>query len=463
MAASANKYGENDEKTLKWKAAVNTATASLNTMERQLAENTAELDKQGKSFDSLKGKLSDFGSKAGSAVAVAAKASAAAIGAASAAIVALGKIGLDYNTQMETYTTNFGVMLGDQEAAIDKVEELKKFASSTPFAMEDLAEGTQTLLAFNVSSEDSTGILKQLGDIALGDSDKLGRLTTAFGKANSTGKLTGETMQQMIEAGFNPALVITQKTGESMAEFQKRLSAGAVGVDELKGAMDTATSTGGQFYQGMEQASKTTAGLMSTLKDNATALVGEVFQPVSEGLLGEVLPAAITAISDLTSAYSENGIDGMIEAGGNIVGEAIASFTDALPQFIETASQIVQSLVKGIKDNLDQIIEGAATTVDTLVDGIIDMLPDIIQTGILLIGKLAAGLIEAIPDLVAKIPEILAAIIDGFSAAMPDIIDIGKNIVSGIWEGTKACSLDSREGERLCRWDRGRREGRAGY
>lgn len=148
---------------------------------------------------------------------------------------------------METYTTNFGVMLGDQEAAIDKVEELKKFASSTPFAMEDLAEGTQTLLAFNVSSEDSTGILKQLGDIALGDSDKLGRLTTAFGKANSTGKLTGETMQQMIEAGFNPALVITQKTGESMAEFQKRLSAGAVGVDELKGAMDTATSTGGQF------------------------------------------------------------------------------------------------------------------------------------------------------------------------------------------------------------------------
>ena len=391
-----------------------------------------------KGLEDASGKTSSFASKLKTGLSTAAKVGTAAIGAASTAIVALGKIGLDYNSQMEQYTTNFTTMLGSQEAAVQKVEELKKFAASTPLSMDDLAKGTQTLLAFGVESESSTGILRQLGDIALGDADKMQRLSTAFGKATAAGKLSGDTVQQMIDAGWNPLIQISQAAGETMEETQKRMSAGAISVEELQAAMEAVTTGTGQFAGGMEAASHTTQGLISTLQDNARALVGEVFQPISDGLLGQVLPGAIEAISSLTTAFRENGISGMIEAAGGIVGSAIGEFTNALPQFVNTAVEIVKSLVTGIKDNLPQIAEGAVTTVETLADGIIDMLPSIIETGLKLIVALANSLITHLPQLIVKIPEIIRAIVRGFSQGMPNIIEIGKNIVKGVWQGIKS-------------------------
>lgn len=388
--------------------------------------------------DQASDKISSLSSKLGNGLKTAAKVGAAAVGAASTAIVALGKIGLDYNSQMEQYTTNFTTMLGSTESAVKKVDELKKFAASTPLSMDDLAKGTQTLLAFGVESENSTGILRQLGDIALGDADKMQRLSTAFGKATAAGKVTGDTVQQMIDAGWNPLIQISRSAGETMEETQKRMSAGAISVEELQAAMEAVTTGTGQFAGGMEAASHTTQGLISTLQDNAKALVGEVFQPISDGLLGEVLPGAIEAISGLTTAFRENGISGMIEAAGGIVGSAIGEFTNALPQFVSTAVEIVKSLVNGIKDNLPQIAEGAVTTVETLADGIIDMLPSIIETGLKLIVALANSLITHLPQLIVKIPEIIRAIVKGFSDGMPNIIEIGKNIVMGIWEGIKS-------------------------
>ena len=391
-----------------------------------------------KGLEDASGKTSSFADKLKTGLAAAAKVGTAAIGAASTAIVALGKIGLDYNSQMEQYTTNFTTMLGSQEAAVQKVEELKKFAASTPLSMDDLAKGTQTLLAFGVESENSTGILRQLGDIALGDADKMQRLSTAFGKATAAGKVTGDTVQQMIDAGWNPLIQISQSAGETMEETQKRMSAGAISVQELQAAMESVTTGTGQFAGGMEAESHTTQGLISTLQDNARALVGEVFQPISDGLLGQVLPGAIEAISGLTTAFRENGISGMIEAAGGIVGSAIGEFTNALPQFVNTAVEIVKSLVTGIKDNLPQIAEGAVTTVETLADGIINMLPSIIETGLKLIVALANSLITHLPQLIVKIPEIIRAIVEGFSEGMPDIIEIGKNIVSGLWDGIES-------------------------
>lgn len=388
--------------------------------------------------DQASGKLSELSSKLGSGLKTAAKVGTAAVGAASAAIVALGKIGLDYNSQMEQYTTNFTTMLGSQEDAVKKVQELKEFAASTPLSMDDLAKGTQTLLAFGVESENSTRILRQLGDIALGDADKMQRLSTAFGKATAAGKLSGEVVQQMIDAGWNPLIQISKAAGETMEETQKRMSAGAISVEELQSAMDAVTSGTGQFAGGMEAASHTTQGLISTLKDNARSLVGEVFIPISDGILGNVLPSAIEAISSLTTAFRENGISGMIEAAGDIVGSAILEFTNSLPKFVGTAVDIVKSLVNGIKDNLQQIAEGAVTTVETLADGIIDMLPDIIETGMKLIVALANSLITHLPQLIVKIPEIIFAIVKGFSNGIPDIIGIGKSIVTAIGDGIKS-------------------------
>ena len=385
--------------------------------------------------DQASGKISKISQGLGNGLKTAAKVGTAAVGAASTAIVALGKIGLEYNSQMEQYTTNFTTMLGSQEAAVQKVQELKEFAASTPLSVDDLAQGTQTLLAFGVESKNSTKILRQLGDIALGDADKMQRLSTAFGKATAAGKVTGDTVQQMIDAGWNPLIQISKAAGETMEETQKRMSAGAISVEELQAAMEAVTSGTGQFAGGMEAASHTTQGLISTLQDNAMALVGEVFMPISDGLLGNVLPGAIEAVSSLTTAFRENGISGMIEAAGGIIGSAIGEFTNALPQFVGTASEIVGSLVNGINDNLPQITGGAVTTVNTLANGILGMLPEIIKLGLDVIVSLANGIAESLPELIPTIVDVVLQIVETLIDNVDMLVDSSIAIITALADG----------------------------
>lgn len=195
---------------------------------------------------------------------------------ASAELGKVVKSGIDYNASMESYLTNFKVMLGNEELAAEKLSELRKIAASTPFALSDLTEGTQTLLQFGIAADDTTGVLKQLGDISLGNADKLQTLVRAYGKMSSAKKVTLENVNMMIDAGFNPLNQICEATGESMSDLYKRISDGKVSFSELEAAVEAATSQGGQFYNGMLEASQTFSGRMSTLKDNVSALTGEL-------------------------------------------------------------------------------------------------------------------------------------------------------------------------------------------
>lgn len=211
------------------------------------------------------------------------------------------KSGVDYNATMQSYLTNFKVMLGSEEQAAAKLAEIRKMAASTPFSLDDLTDGTQTLLQFGIAVDDTTGVLQQLGDISLGNADKLQTLVRAYGKMSSAQKVTLENVNMMIDAGFNPLNQICTATGESMADLYKRISDGKVSFAELEAAVASATSQGGQFYNGMLEASQTFSGRMSTLKDNVSALTGELTSGLFEAL-GELVvkvnEAAVSFLDD---------------------------------------------------------------------------------------------------------------------------------------------------------------------
>lgn len=216
----------------------------------------------------------------------------------------LGKVvqsGVDYNASMESYLTNFKVMLGNEELAAAKLSELRKMAASTPFALSDLTEGTQTLLQFGIAADDTTGVLKQLGDISLGNADKLQTLVRAYGKMSSAQKVTLENVNMMIDAGFNPLNQICDATGESMSDLYKRISDGRVSFEELQYAVQAATSEGGQFYNGMLEASQTFSGRMSTLKDNVAALTGEL----TSGLFA-ALGDLVVKLNDVITSFLDS-------------------------------------------------------------------------------------------------------------------------------------------------------------
>lgn len=368
--------------------------------------------------------------------------------------------GLEYNQAMEGYVTNFTTMLGgSSEAANGMVGSLQKLASATPLAMSDLAGGAQTLLAFGVASDDVSGTLQRLGDISLGNADKMQSLARAYGKATAQGKLTGETVQMMIDAGWNPLIDICDQTGESMEDVQKRMAAGSISAEELTQAVNHATDAGGKFAGGMEAASKTVAGLTSTLQDNVNAMLGELMQPVSDAMLSTLLPTAIDAVDQLTTAFEDEGIDGFSRVAGSLIASLSAQLVSYAPQAIPAALSFIGALVTGLLSALPDLTGTAIELVGALLLGIADQLPGIItaamsallgivgkitspesimlliQAAMQLMLALARGLIAAIPQLIDAVPGIITNLVESFYAMLPEIIGVGIEIVIALASG----------------------------
>lgn len=368
--------------------------------------------------------------------------------------------GLEYNQTMEGYVTNFTTMLGgSSEAANGMVGSLQKLASATPLAMSDLAGGAQTLLAFGVASDDVSGTLQRLGDISLGNADKMQSLARAYGKATAQGKLTGETVQMMIDAGWNPLIDICDQTGESMEDVQKRMAAGSISAEELTQAVNHATDAGGKFAGGMEAASKTVAGLTSTLQDNVNAMLGKLMQPVSDAMLSTLLPTAIDAVDQLTMAFEDEGIDGFSRVAGSLIASLSAQLVSYAPQAIPAALAFIGALVTGLLLATPDLTGTAIELVGALLLGIADQLPGIItaamsallgivgkitspesitlliQAAMQLMLALARGLIAAIPQLIDAVPGIITNLVESFYAMLPEIIGVGIEIVIALASG----------------------------
>jgi len=183
-------------------------------------------------------------------------------------ILAIGAAAVKSSADMEMLQASFTTMLGDASKAKKFLEEIKKMAAATPFDTTQLATAAKTLKQFGVETANIIPTLKQIGDISGGSADKMASLSLAFGQMSSAGRLMGQDLLQMINAGFNPLNEIAKRTGESMAELKDRMSKGGITAREVARAFEDVTSAGGMFFGGMERGSQTLTGLTSTLRDD---------------------------------------------------------------------------------------------------------------------------------------------------------------------------------------------------
>lgn len=299
---------------------------------------------------------------------------------------------------MEQYATSFEVMTGSAEKATAVMDELKRIGAETPFEFEDLAKATQTLMAFGFEADEAVEQFTVLGDIAQGDAQKLDTFSRALGKMQSSGKVTLESLNMMIEQGFNPLQVISEQTGESMSELYDRVSDGAVTLDEIKNAMVVATSEGGQFFKSMEKQSETLNGKLSTLQDGFQAFTGMVFEEATNSTAG-IVDLAIVWVDEMTTAFTEGGVKGLIAAMGDIFTDIIARIAEIAPVIIKLAVAIIGELGAAVVANAPLVMESVAQVVQYILDGISELVPAL------------APLTEAIGFLIDNLDAVMAIVV----------------------------------------------------
>lgn len=349
--------------------------------------------------------------------------------AAGAGIAAVAKMGVEYNAQMQSYQTAFETMLGDAEKAQQLTENLKTLAAKTPLAMTDLADASQILLAFGSSAEELPDQLKRLGDVAQGNAEKLGTMATAFGRIQSNGYASLEEINMMIDQGFNPLNIIAEQTGETMAEVRQRVSDGEVSFEELSEALRIATDEGGQFFNAMENQSKTFDGQMSTLQDNVSALAGTLTEDLFASLAENTLPQLNEWVDELLTAATEEGITGAIDMAGTIVSQALTSLLEAAPSFIETATSLVNSFLTGVQETAPQVAQAGVGLLASLVEGCVKTIPEIIETAVVVMNNFLASIQGELPNVIDAAFDIMLSLIDGLIDMLPELLSAAAYLI----------------------------------
>ena len=267
-------------------------------------------------------------------------------------LIALGTAGVKYNAQMEDFQANLTTLLGSADKAKDMLETLKQMANTTPFETSDLLEATQMMLGFGLQADKTTGYLQTLGDISMGNSEKLMSLTRAFSQIGAAGKATMEDINQMIDAGFNPLQIIAEQTGKSMADLRDEVSEGKVSFEDIAGAMQTATSEGGRYYNAMEKASQTMNGKLSTAMDALNTALGNLTQS-----LLPIVTQVVEKITEWANAFANLDqetqatilkIAGVLAVAGPILG-TIGKISSGISSLITVGSKLNKTFNLGSK------------------------------------------------------------------------------------------------------------------
>lgn len=235
-------------------------------------------------------------------------------------------------SEIQSLETSFNNLLGSESKAKAMFSQIREYAVHTPMMLNDLASSAQMMLSFNIPEGDVMTYLKAIGDISMGDAQKFQSLSLAFSQASSTGKLMGQDLMQMINAGFNPLATMSERTGKSISELKDEMSAGTISAKMMQQAFIDATSEGGKYYGMLESQSQTLGGAMSNLQGAMDDMFNSIGEEM-EGIFSTSLNVATSVVQHWDDAFGaiaviagSFGIQKAVEMGGMAYARSVTSY-----------------------------------------------------------------------------------------------------------------------------------------
>lgn len=210
---------------------------------------------------------------------------------------------ISVRAEFESMETSLKVLLGGNQERLNSImSQIKEYALASPLNTKDMVGAVQMMTSFGIEAEKSIDYLKAIGDISMGDTGKFNSLALAFSQMSSAGKLMGQDLMQMVNAGFNPLEEISRKTGKSIGELKDEMSKGAISSKMVQDAFISATSAGGKFYGMSSEGAKTLNGQISMLQESFDNMFNEI------GSKGEgVVMTAVQMATKLVENYEQVG------------------------------------------------------------------------------------------------------------------------------------------------------------
>ena len=329
----------------------------------------------------------------------------AALAAAAAGAVALGA-GLafikDASTKaagIESLTMQFETLLGSAGKAKERMEEIKKFAASTPFEVANLSETSKLLQTLGGDLLATGAGLRMVGDAAAIAGQPIQEVGLHFGRlfnAITSGTSAGESIGRLQELGLMTgkvklefeALAAAQKKGEKpiltqtqamtllqgvfakTAGAMERLSMTTEGkLSNMKDAVDNLkVSFGTGFNQGLKTALDATNSFLPQLESRFTAAGDFLGKALTESISGDTEKFAALGVLVGTAFWS-----GFKEVGGNVIVESMRGILQSTAGASEREQQLMSEKLTGLlgpKPTMQDVISRVGTGMQPAIEGI---------------------------------------------------------------------------------------------
>ena len=251
-------------------------------------------DKLTQASERQRGVMSNLQSQYGNVISILARL-AAAYG-----VVRLVTESIKTSANFEQTRIAFETLLGSAAKASQFVRDLQKMGAETPFEFKGLADASRSLLALGFDAQKIMPMLGILGDTAaaFGENELfIIRIGTALGQMQAKGKVSGEEMRQLAEAGIPAWRMLADAIGTDVKGAMEMVEKGSIDSAQAINALLLGMQT--KYAGAMEKQSRTLLGLYSTFQDSVTTMMAGIGDSLAEGLdLRSKMKGAIDFLTD---------------------------------------------------------------------------------------------------------------------------------------------------------------------
>ena len=252
--------------------------------------------------------------------------------------------------EFQLMETNINTLLGSAEKGKKMMADLTDYAAKSPLDFKGTVANAQLMLGFGIEEKKILPFMKALGDVSAGNAQRFNSLALAFSQMSAAGKLMGQDLMQMVNAGFQPLDQLSKDTGKSIGQLKEEMSKGKISAEMVQQAFLNATAEGGKYYKMSENAVKTIPGQMSMLEDDFDLMLNDIGK-ASEGHIMDLIKFADMLISNWRTV-------------GTVIASAIATFgvyktTAMAANFArqKTGEQANKAIMDGFAAELQKIDE----------------------------------------------------------------------------------------------------------
>lgn len=345
----------------------------------------------------------------------------AAVAGLGAALGAAGDKFIGYNAKMEQTSIAFTSMLGSAQDAKIMMDQLRKFAADTPFEFEDIAPAAQQLKAFGFEARDIIPTLTAVGNAAAGlgrGTEGLKQIAFVMGQIKTTGKLMGQDVMQLSQLGIPVKDILAKNLGLAADQLSDIGNQGISADAAIKALTDGMNE---RFPNMMDKMSNSFSGMLSTINDNASQILGKIGEPLFNSMknaIGKVRDVFDTALKNVNTKGLSHIFDDLVPDG---LAKNISHLFNSIGQGISAIMPVIDNLSSALGDLFKPLLEGDGSL-------FLDMM-DTVATVTVNVWRVVSGVIADIAAVIGSAESYIVSVLNGISGAFDGLYN---GLLSGI-------------------------------